>query len=1319
VATFRENERGLFEIVEAAATSDTYVENTLAYGLLAHVFEENASAFCSDTDVQSASAYFSSLPEYNAKLHESELRLTGAEPAAYQLSATFKERYADYLKLHHDCLHASDDRLRSVIDNKLVAGLKDVRFPPAGFTCRICLLAKTVAKKYAQVAPEHHKATRLGQAMHFDHWHGPTDIPGLPLGYTGALVGEEEFSEFGFFEPTQTKEQDAALMMMLVGMLDKREHADGGVESIFIDHGKELLTAEVKAWCAANKLRLPGSAYYAHSSHGKIERLNLIIGNALRCALLEEGVLPQEWPWILILAMRIRNSLPTRNHPLTTPWELYFKRKPTSSAFHRFKAPVVILALPAPPKSQPRGIQGRFIGMAGNSETVYRIQVQTRSDSGELGTRIVFSRDVWFEYEDKLDANWDVEFNGAHNNVLDSDLPPVLLDGHGRPMHDGANSDVCAKCKVGGNLTMCDYCTESWHLKCLGRKKELKAKHFRCPECVARATEVGPDATDHPATSGPMAADKGAASATPLAQVASPKPIVAPLVPSSVLANAARDRRAAARDAVTARPASATTVLASFPLSAAARARQANAAWKTVTDGNGELAKEAKSMRTAARTAARTPALPAATEPPRVKFIQTGNACVDRTAAYEPLPLRHAERKAEARAIELAARGQSQQREDLRLKQQRHDIYAFNAQLNMDRRSLAVGKKVNTEKLRDLFDVFSVQEQPPEEPHWTNTPSIDQEEQCEDESSIPAWLAKIGSLYVPLGGSTSTDGIWILATAADLGKDCNAKSVPLPQHYNQARVSQLWTVWERAIAAELAQLKAKNAWTEVDHSSAADQILLGTTWVFTCKDSTDPTTGKHCLKFKARLTVRGDQQKAADINENHRASPTADLDMLRLLMATVAGDPRTEYLQFDFVGAYLNSTFATDQQPVFIRVPAGYVPSSKMPVVLRLNIYLYGLVESAYQWYQTIAATLKEQGWTVGSYDCCLWRREGPEGPTYLILHVDDGMMVGNDTEKLFKRLAAVYEIKHLGRPHMFLGIQFEFLPEGQVFLHQRDYIRELLKFWEDHALHAMPTKHNQRKQHTPLHVSLELRNLDGLPTVDEEWYHILIGQLNWLQQTRPDLANAILHLARGIKQQTPLHGRAAHCLLLYLRDHDDWGCLYGATPHLHEALEAWMDAEHGANKATGRADGGHVIFCKGGPVSWQSKAQGCVTDSTFGSEMVELSRGAKKICKLRNYQADLGRPATAPANTYVDNHALDSYSHSVGLSRAARQYLLAYHFGREKHMDGTLRVRKCSGKDNKADMHTKTLAATAFQRGRERHAMYSLAALRARSRAT
>ncbi len=76
--------------------------------------------------------------------------------------------------------------------------------------------------------------------------------------------------------------------------------------------------------------------------------------------------------------------------------------------------------------------------------------------------------------------------------------------------------------------------------------------------------------------------------------------------------------------------------------------------------------------------------------------------------AYEPLSLRRAEHKTEAHAVELAERGQSQQWEDLRLKQQRRDFYALNAQLNIDRRSLAVVKNVNTEKLHELFVMYLV-----------------------------------------------------------------------------------------------------------------------------------------------------------------------------------------------------------------------------------------------------------------------------------------------------------------------------------------------------------------------------------------------------------------------------------------------------------------------------------------------------------------------------------------------------------------------------------------------------------------------------------
>jgi hypothetical protein len=105
-----------------------------------------------------------------------------------------------------------------------------------------------------------------------------------------------------------------------------------------------------------------------------------------------------------------------------------------------------------------------------------------------------------------------------------------------------------------------------------------------------------------------------------------------------------------------------------------------------------------------------------------------------------------------------------------------------------------------------------------------------------------------------------------------------------------------WAEWEKVIASELAEMKAKNALTQADHSSALDQILIGTTWVFTCKYATDPGTGKHRLQSKAHPAARDDQQQAADINDNHRASPTADLDMLRVFTAIVAVHSRTNYL---------------------------------------------------------------------------------------------------------------------------------------------------------------------------------------------------------------------------------------------------------------------------------------------------------------------------------------------------------------------------------------------------------------------------------------
>ena len=100
--------------------------------------------------------------------------------------------------------------------------------------------------------------------------------------------------------------------------------------------------------------------------------------------------------------------------------------------------------------------------------------------------------------------------------------------------------------------------------------------------------------------------------------------------------------------------------------------------------------------------------------------------------------------------------------------------------------------------------------------------------------------------------------------------------------------------------------------------AAHGHTLINTTWVY----STKLKDGE--IVFKARLTARGDQEDPANINDDHRASPTADQDSIRLILAELANMPGAKLMSFDFVRAYLQARMPTDAKPIFVRVPAGF-----------------------------------------------------------------------------------------------------------------------------------------------------------------------------------------------------------------------------------------------------------------------------------------------------------------------------------------------------------------------------------------------------------
>lgn len=92
------------------------------------------------------------------------------------------------------------------------------------------------------------------------------------------------------------------------------------------------------------------------------------------------------------------------------------------------------------------------------------------------------------------------------------------------------------------------------------------------------------------------------------------------------------------------------------------------------------------------------------------------------------------------------------------------------------------------------------------------------------------------------------------------------------------------------------------------------------------------------------------------------------------------------------------------------------------------------------------------------------------------------------------------FSIKDLGRLHSFLGIEVNYLLDG-VDLSQNKFTKELLK----------DTDFNRTKKTlTPLPMNLKIFAQEGFLLDNPTTYRSLVGKLNYLTNTRPDLAYAV-----------------------------------------------------------------------------------------------------------------------------------------------------------------------------------------------------------------
>ena len=150
-----------------------------------------------------------------------------------------------------------------------------------------------------------------------------------------------------------------------------------------------------------------------------------------------------------------------------------------------------------------------------------------------------------------------------------------------------------------------------------------------------------------------------------------------------------------------------------------------------------------------------------------------------------------------------------------------------------------------------------------------------------------------------------------------------------------------------------------------------------------------------------------------------------------------------------------------------------------------------------------------------------------------------------------------------------FLGVEVMW-SKHEIFLSQRKYVLNLL---------SEIGKLGAKQCSSPMASGVHLTREDEL-FEDLERYKRLVGKLNYLTITRPDIAHLVSVVSQYMSSPTVDNWAAIEHILCYLKGGPGRGILY--SNHGHNRVECFADADWAGSKEDRRSTSGYCVFVGG-----------------------------------------------------------------------------------------------------------------------------------------
>jgi hypothetical protein len=254
--------------------------------------------------------------------------------------------------------------------------------------------------------------------------------------------------------------------------------------------------------------------------------------------------------------------------------------------------------------------------------------------------------------------------------------------------------------------------------------------------------------------------------------------------------------------------------------------------------------------------------------------------------------------------------------------------------------------------------------------------------------------------------------------------------------------------------------------------------------------------------------------------------------------------------QLDVQNAFLHGHLIEE---VYMRQPRGFEDPMFPNHVCKLHRSLYGLKQAPRAWFQRFSDYLEDLGFVGSQADYSLFTYHHNSITILLLIYVDDILLTGNSESHLLKLIADLghfFSMKDLGRLHYFLGLEAILTSQG-LSLTQTKYALDLLQC--TNMSHAKPCS-------SPAANGKKLAMFDGDPLPDPIEYCSVVGTLQYLTLTRPDLSFAVNQACQYMYCPTTTHWTAVKCILRYIKGTFDHGIFFQPGSL---CLEAFFDADY------------------------------------------------------------------------------------------------------------------------------------------------------------